>query len=335
MAYTNNFDVSLPIQLWLATDDYDYQQLDLPRGAKYISATTLLKSPRQIILNKRLSQLDDGVIPPNDVIDFFASRFGTSLHDGIENAWTHPNIAQNLRKIGIPPSVIKRIKVNPKPEEIDANTIPVFFEQRAIKEIAGWHVGGKFDAVFDGILNDFKSTSTYSYTKGVNDAKYVQQGSIYRWLNPDLVTKDFMNIQMIFKDWMRTQSLNNSSYPRAPVAEVRFNLMPIHETELFIKSKLAIIDDLELVPEAELPWCNDEELWRSDPVYKYYKKSPETQSRATKNFNDKSEAEAHKLKEGVGVVVEVLGKAKACNYCAAAPTCSQYKEMLENDDIAE
>jgi hypothetical protein len=64
--------------VWLASDDYD-----MVPAANKLSVTTLLKSPRQIILSARanpesLSQ---------DVSELMNARLGTAIHAGVEKAW--------------------------------------------------------------------------------------------------------------------------------------------------------------------------------------------------------------------------------------------------------
>ena len=49
MIITNNHGISLPLAVWLLHDDYDYV-----KDENYISATSLLKSTKQIILSKRI-----------------------------------------------------------------------------------------------------------------------------------------------------------------------------------------------------------------------------------------------------------------------------------------
>ena len=55
--------------------------------------------------------------------------------------------------------------------------------------------------VAEGKVQDFKSTSVYTYLNQTNKDKYILQGSIYRWLNEDTITRDTMDIHFIFTDW--------------------------------------------------------------------------------------------------------------------------------------
>ena len=86
---TNKFNLPLPLQVWLAGDSYDYVN-----NPKYISATSILKPVRQIVLSKRLSEQDI------DLSDKIAVSTGTAIHDGIECAWTNPKLS--LTKLNYP-----------------------------------------------------------------------------------------------------------------------------------------------------------------------------------------------------------------------------------------
>ena len=118
---TNKFNLPLPLQVWLASDLYDY--IDNP---KYISATSILKPVRQIVLSKRLPEQDI------DISDKIAVNTGTAIHDGIERSWCNPGIG--LMKLNYPLEFLEKILVNPKPEDIREDSIPVYIEQRAVKE---------------------------------------------------------------------------------------------------------------------------------------------------------------------------------------------------------
>lgn len=322
--YTNTNNLSLSVSVWLATDNYEYPPDD---GKKYISATGLLKSTRQIILSNRIPQ---GGGRTEDLLSRVASGFGTALHDSIEKSWVsnHKNAMQAL---GYPESVADRVRVNPTdPDEPDI--IPVYMEQRFHKEVGDWTVSGQFDFVGDGRLEDFKSTGTFTWVNGTKDDDYVQQGSIYRWGRPDIITQDTMAIQFIFKDWMKFKA-SDPKYPNCALMEKVYKLNSISETESFIKRKLFQIDMHENTPEPDLPKCTDKELWRGSSVWKYYK-DPNKRSRATKNFDNPGEANLRFVKDGsVGIVVEVKPAPTACKYCPAFGLCTQKDEYINDGSL--
>jgi hypothetical protein len=319
-AITNITGVSLPLAVWLASDSYDFSSV----GRRAISATSFLKPVRQILLRERLTTKN--TITP-DVADFIASRLGHAIHDSIEAAWVD-GYAIALRKLGYPEKLIERVQINPK--VVDPEGIQVWLEQRTERVLLGYTISGKFDMVLDGVLQDNKSTSVYTYMLGSKDDDYCKQGSIYKWLNPDKITSDHMNIQFIFTDWSRAQAKQNPKYPQQRVLEHRVELMSIAETEVWMTRKLRELEKAADLSEDQLPFCSDKDLWRGDDVYKYYSNPLKTDGKSSKNCASASEAAAYMSeKGGKGVVLKVGGKVKACGYCAAFDICTQ-KELYEH-----
>lgn len=316
MNYTNTSNIPLPLAVFLATDHYDY----VPN---VISATSLLKPVRQLILADRLSSEDNLV----ELSDMVSSRMGTAIHTAIEQAWLNPTKA--LKSLGYSDDIIQRIKVNP--ETVEENDIPVYMEKRSFKKVGNHTISGKFDFVAEGKVHDFKSTSVYGYLNQSNASKYILQMSLYRWLNPDIITKDEMLIHYIFTDWSKAESLRNSNYPKARVHSQKYNLLGLDEIEQFVKDKLELYDSMKHQQEKDIPYCTDEELWRKPTVWKYYKNANAT--RATKNFDNPSEAYALQQTNGIGEVREVKGTVSACKYCPAFLLCSQKDELINSGDL--
>lgn len=317
--YLNANDIDLSVALWLATDEYDHDD-------KTLSATALLKPLKAIVLAPRVPQ--DLQLP--DVLDQYASRLGTAVHSSIEWAWEN-NHRNGLKDLGYPKEVYENIVINPENEnELTEDQIPVYMEQRLSKEFMGFTITGKFDFLAEGVLEDFKTTKTFTYMKGNKDRDYQLQGSIYKWLDDgNLITENHMKIQFLFTDWMKNQAVINSAYPQKPVLAHEVKLMTPQETEEWVAEKLALIGRYMDAPQSEIPRCSKEELWQDEPVFKYYKNpaTADAGGRSTKNFDDASEAYARLEKDGnVGKVVEVPGKVKRCNYCEAAPVCEQRNE---------
>ena len=317
MNLTNEWDIPLPLQVWLAHDEYDHIQ-----DEKYISATQLLNPLKQLILRPRVN---DNFIT-TDISSFVPAVMGTSIHDGIEKAWLYSDYRKTLEFLGFNKSVADKIVINP--EKVEDGQIPVYIEQRSIKEIDGYKIGGKFDYIGDGILHDFKSTSAYTWVYGGMDEKYRLQGSIYRWLNQDKVTSDFVRICFIFTDWQNALALTNKDYPQHKIMYKDYPLLSIPETEKWIKEKLALITKYWDAKEEDIPECNDEELWRSETKYKYY--ANPTASKATKVFDSLAEANKFCLEKGKGIVRTVKGEVKRCKLCPAAPICKQRRQYFND-----
>lgn len=321
MNLTNKRNIRLSQAVFLAHDDYDYD----PRP-NTISATGLLKSVRQIALSARANKDELSL----DISDQVASSYGTAIHDAVEKAWLNGNYKKAMKKLGYPQAAIDRVRVNPKPEELTDETLAIYVEQRAEKSFGKWIITGKYDFVsHEGELEDHKTTGVYSYMQKKNNDKYQKQGSIYRWLNPDIITSDKMFINFVFTDWsaLRYLTEKDKGYPEFRQLSMPVNLMSIQETQNFIESKVKAIETALDTPEENLPLCNQEELWQADSVYAYYK-NPDA-SRSTKNFDTFSEAQLQLVKDGsVGIIKIRRGMVKYCNWCNGASVCSQYQSLL-------
>lgn len=331
MIYTNVNNVPFAIALWLADDTYaGSNNLD----KKQISVTSLLKPMKQLILGKHAPEVEA------DVIGFLASRNGTAVHDAVELTLKSGRYKRAALKLGYDQTDVDRMVVNPTEEYLLAHpdAYPIYSEIRTSKFVGDWEVNGEFDLVINGQVEDLKNTKTYSYTKGSNDDKYIMQGSLYRWLNPKIITKDVMAINFIFSDWSSIAAATQSNYPSTPTIAKKYQMMSYQATELFVMNKLREIEQLMLLDldavEAQVAPCSDEELWRSESEFKYYSK-PDA-ARATKaGFTTYSEA-AHYMateKKGVGLVKEIKGQVKACNYCKAFPVCKQKNAYILSGEL--
>jgi len=320
---TNNNGLPLSLAAWLAHDEYDHNKADMT-----ISATSLLKPTKSILLGNVGSAESD-----IDVVDLAASRMGTALHSSIESFWLGPkNATKAMELLGYPKKLIESVKINPEnPNEDDLN---IYMEIRSDKEVEGFTVTGKFDFICDGQLEDFKSTSTFTYVNQTNREKYIQQGSIYRWLNPHLVTNDIMRINFLFTDWSAAKAKQDPKYPATKVLSQELPLMSQFDTELFIKAKLLELKKYQGMDQDSMPACTSEEVWERPSVFKYYK-DPAKKTRSTKNFDTYWEANQRYTDDGsVGEIVEVKGDVVYCNYCPAKNICKQAQGYIQDGRLS-
>ena len=319
MKITNEHDVSLALAVWLLYDEYDY--VDNP---KYLSATTLPKPLKQIVMKHRVDFSNESI----DVMDFAQASMGTGLHDSIEKAWKLGHKSA-LKKLGYPDRVVNAVVINPTKEDFDKNPdlIPVYIERRGTKNLRGWLIGGKFDIVTEGLLQDSKSTSTYSWVAGSRDDEHKMQGSIYRWIHDDVITEDVIRINYIFTDFVKYMAANNPKYPARRIMHKDIPVLSYERTEAWLNEKLQLIEKYWDAPESEIPECTDEELWRTEPQFKYFSDPAKVDvpgARSTKNFDDMISARKFMAeKGGKGAIKVVEGQVKRCEYCAVAPICKQ------------
>ena len=323
--FVNTSQVPLALAVFLASDSYDKSEEE-----HTISATTLLKPVRQIILPLRIPQ---GMGLPN-LGDMMASRIGTAVHDAIEHAWLN-NPQAALEAIGYPQHVIDRIIINPS-DEIDlTDKFPIYLEQRVSRKVGKWTVSGKYDFISEGRVQDFKTTGTYTYMRQTNTQKYIEQGSIYRWLNESIITDSVLDIHYIFTNWTAAQAKYDPKYPSNRFLTQSFDLMDVSATQQMITHKLAQIEQFIDADEDSIPECTDADLWRSDPKYKYYKNGDINSKRSTKNFDTMQEAIIYQSTSGGsgGAIKEVPGSVMACKYCAAFALCTQKDDLLASGDL--
>lgn len=301
---TNKLNIHPVIAVWLANDTYDYVN-----DPNYFSATSMLMSTRQAVLSKRLGSAEV------DISTLVATSRGSAIHTAIEQAWTD-NLQANLNKLN---GFLDLGTVSVNKDE-PANTT-VYLEKRSFREFEGFKIGGKFDMVFNGQLQDFKTTSTATYVSGSRDKDYILQCSIYAWLNRDIITEPTFNIHYIFNDWSMART-SESGYPQCPVITKTYELLSDEQVEDILRAKLSAIREYAEAPEEFIPMCTDEELWIRPGKYKYY--ADATKTRATKVFDNELEAmQFQASKGGKGIVKYVPGEAMRCKYCPCSSICSR------------
>jgi len=313
MEITNNFNLALPLQLFMVHSDYDHIDKE-----NYISATGLIKPIKAIVLN-----LQGNVTGSNDVLDSLASSVGTASHDRLEKAFLNGNHIINMRKLGYDEDTISRIKINPT--EVQETDIPIYLEKRTIKKLGKYLIGGKFDICLEGTVRDLKTTKVFSYTKHDFSA-YKLQMSIYKWLNPDIIKKPYGYIDFIFTDWKAFET-EKKGYPQTPALSERITLFTSEEVETWLSNKLNQIESLRNATQDMLPKCTHEELWQEANKWAFYAK-PDSK-RATKVSEDEAEINQLFISKGSkGRVEHRQGKIKRCNYCVGPDNCKQAQEYV-------
>lgn len=298
---TNEKKHPIPLAVWLAMDNYDYDD-----RLNTISTTTLLKPVRQIVL-ARQNMMNLKVL---DVDNLIAISMGSALHDSVENAWKNKDKAiEAMINLGINPTTAIDIYND------------ISFEQRIEKQVGDWIVTGKYDLVTQGAIGDIKSSSVYGYLLNSSDWQYKMQMSIYRWLSPELITDDIGTNFYIFTDWSKIKALQDSQYPQSRIQTRQHKLESLDYVDKYVQNKLLLIEKyMTETNQDNIPDCTPTELWQEPTTYAYYK-SGNTAGRATKVFKTKSEADSYA--NGMGVVETREGKAKACQYCSVANLCNQ------------
>lgn len=324
MGFTNRSNLPLPMAVFLAADGYNHDE-------EVISVTKFIKPLRELILSERVST-GNTIAQDADVLDMFKSRLGTAVHERIEHVWLDKSLREAaMLSLGYPQKTIDKLVVNP--DVVQKGQIPLYAEKTGYKEFMGYMFRGTADVIFNGRLGDYKKTSTYSFNDKEKDKKYGLQGSLYKWIMPDLITDTTMDIYEMYEDWTRMKAFIDPTYPPENVVTKIIPLMDITETERFVKNKIMLINKFYDADEADIPECSDEELWRKPPVHKYYK-NPEKKSRSTANFENYDDAVRRKHADNnVGVVETIPSKVVACRFCPAMPACGQAKRYAHSGEL--
>ncbi len=326
---TNNHKIDLPLAVWLLQDGYNSGASEAPPG-ELISVTTLMKPTRSLILKRKVDQTQEEF----DLSDMIASRVGHGLHDSIERAWTQGDWRGAMRKLNYPQKIINKIKINPDPKTLKDDDIPIYLEIRGFKEFRDIVVTGQLDFLIGQAYRDFKTTSTFAWTSGNKDDDYILQGSMYRWILPDLIKDDIMRIQFIFTDWQKFRTVD-PKYPQIRTPHREFALLSLEDTETWINDKVDHIIANAGLDQDKMVECTPKELWQSEDSFKYYS-NPETAKaggRCQKTFEKEADAQLWLKEKGKGVVVRVPGAVKACPYCPAFSVCQQRTNYFNDDGL--
>jgi len=256
-----------------------------------LSATTLLKNTKQILLTERhWDELEE------DVLDRFWALFGSAIH--------------------------KMLESEGKDE---------FAEESLSFELDGIVITGRIDNynMKTGEVTDYKSCSVYKIINQ-DFTDWRRQGLEYAWLlhkNGFLVkTCTFIAIT---KDHSMRKARHSSSYPKVPVYVYQFEVTEegLTEIEAFMKGKIAECKKFSDVADDDIPPCTMEERWESPTTYAVMK---EGNKRAFKVLKSLDEAEKIAADKGNGYSVETRpGEAKRCmDYCSCNTFCNYYREHV-------
>jgi hypothetical protein len=264
------------------------------RGDAHISVTGLIGPAR-----KRILELQHGDQLTEDVADRIWSLMGQITHGILERhdaeAWT---------------------------------------EERLYIERHGWRISGQFDRVLleQGLLQDYKLTSTYSVKDGVKP-EYEAQANLYA-----LMLREHgheirrAQIVAILRDYQKSKALHDMSYPQAPVVVMDVNLWPVDIVETYIQLRLKAHGDAQHM----LPLCSPEERWERPSKFALVK---EGNKKATSLHDTWSDAHA------ALVAIELQAKSskplpfriderpaepiRCAQYCSARPVCTQADELMK------
>jgi len=300
---TNKTGISFPSAAMLCLDDYDYNP-----DPWTISATSLIKSTKSIVLGKQYPNDKSSI----DISSLIPSVMGSAMHAWLEKSMKSEEVRERLYSM---------FSIKDAPD--------ITTEHRASRKIGRWTVSGKFDMIIDRQLIDLKTCSVWSDIFDSNREQYILQGSIYRWLNPNIIINDTIQIDKWFTDWQKKEAKKKPEYPQLRIKTQHYPLMTNAETEEWLKDKLYGIQSNLKNEQDEMPPCTKDELWQNDAKYKVFK--TDQSNRAMNGGVKSSMNEALAFQEDKGGVIKIFkSEVKACNWCNAMAVCDQAAEYIKS-----
>ena len=264
---------------------------------KCLSATTLLKGTKEIILTDR--HFDEIEV---DAADEVWSVFGTAVHTVLEH------------------------------QEDEA-----FKEESFSVDVLDYKVTGKVDRydMKNETIEDWKTASTWKVIyKDFDDWR--KQGLIYAYLlKQSGLNVRHIRFVALLKDHSKTEAKRKPDYPQSPVYIYEFDVNPDELTgiEALIKAKVFEVSCNAEKSDDDIPGCTPSERWSSDPKYAVMKEGRKT---AVKVCDTEEEAKAFidelEKDKDKHFVEERKGVDKKCeDYCPCAAFCSYYKATHQSE----
>jgi hypothetical protein len=197
-------------------------------------------------------------------------------------------------------------------------------EERLYIERHGWRISGQFDRVLleEGLLQDYKLTSTYSIKDGAKP-EYEAQANLYAlMLREHGYEIKRAQIVAILRDYQKSKAQHSPDYPQRPVVIIDMPLWPAHQAEQYILERLRVHADAQ----HKLPLCSAEERWERPAKIALIK---DGNKRATSLHDTTAEAMAALGAAGPKYRIDQrpAEQVRCKDYCAAAPVCEQWKAL--------
>jgi hypothetical protein len=265
---------------------------------KELSATTLLKGIKEIIIERRhWNELKV------DAADSIWAVWGEAVHALLETEGKHEFCEVDVHDF------IGEIKITGRIDNYDMEA---------------------------GVITDYKTASVWKILVGDLE-DWRMQGIIYSWLlhNNDCRVKKCRIVAML-KDHSKSKAKFDSSYPQSPVFIYEFQVTKelLEEAEKFVKQRVA--EYLKYIDKADddIPPCTDKERWAEKTKHAVMKKG---NKRAVKVCDTIIEAQQKADSLGAGHYVETRpGTSKKCSdYCVCKDYCNFYNNIVKQQETRE
>ena len=265
-----------------------------------VSATTLLKGAKEIILTRRhWNEMTD------DVADRIWAIWGTAVHSLLEH-----------------------------------ETPDTFTEEYLSYMVGDIKVTGRIDCydMKHYVVHDYKTASVWKVMhRDFDDWK--KQGLIYTWLlRKNGFKAENVRFTALLKDHSKSKARFDANYPQSPVYVYGFSPSPndMKMIDCFIHDKVNEIQYNESLSDDEIAECTAAERWATDDKYAIMKG---TNKKATKVCDSMEQAEAYieanADKDKLKIVKRDAASKKCMEYCPAAKWCNFYQSLNEIDKEKE
>lgn len=256
------------------------------------SATSLVAPVQQTILKKRYPDANS-----EDAVDRIWSMFGSIAHSLLEEHGSDGS----------------------------------FIEQRLYSKVLGKTISGQVDHYKDGIVTDYKTTTSYKVVKK-DYTDWERQLNIYAWLFKQHNFKvRSLRIIAIIRDWKESETYKKE-YPQIPVEIIPITLWDDSRLKSFVMDRVATLKICEEYSDSQLPKCTSDDMWEAPTVWAVMK---EGRKSAVKLHSSLESALEHSsvMSDETGnsyYVANRRGERRRCaKYCSVSSVCSQYKKYLE------
>jgi hypothetical protein len=299
-----------------------------------ISTTTLIGAPQVRMLRK---QFDITV----DVRDQFYMLLGSAAHAILESS---------VKGLGGYLRMLDTCKELDKGNEKDKSAaawmreraktmykevldLGIFVERRLEVEVDGMVISGAQDIFFSKLkkLQDYKLTTVFSYNNAEDKDEWLWQQNIYAYmLRKNGQPCDSAEIVMLLKDWNKSKSLIDRTYPQAPWHVHKLKVWTDEECESYIKERIRLHRLAEQGVQVD---CTPKEQWRRGDSWAC-KKVGGKRAIGGAIFNDEKAAiafaETNEYKQGKIEVEHRPGLPNKCiNFCQVSSVCPQFKRENE------
>jgi hypothetical protein len=179
-------------------------------------------------------------------------------------------------------------------------------------------------------LKDFKISSVWSV---ILDTKWewAAQTNLYAYgLRKIGVNVTQISMEVLCRDWSKTDSLKNKEYPQDKVQVIPIEVWNDEACEDLLEKRVKEFIAAEKLTDDELPPCTETERWARPDKFAVKKKGA---TRSTKNCSSRAEAEQYMSEKGYTNSTHIIefrpGKSVRCeDYCSVSRWCSQYNNEI-------